>query len=154
MWKAGKSLMVKVDQVRIYRQRKCDEMVIRTGSSDSNSSRQESSSFDRVQRRSNKWQRQALEGMSSDKKNCTLLKRLLLAGVRRRRLLLILLVLYVVTTYFLKHSLWNALEHVRYKATPLKEDLGPYRELIFLQVVEKFKLALLSKMATDLTAVK
>ncbi|PRD19965.1 UNVERIFIED_CONTAM: hypothetical protein NCL1_55924 [Trichonephila clavipes] len=34
------------------RRRKCDEMEIRTGSSDSNSSRQESSSFNRVQRRS------------------------------------------------------------------------------------------------------
>ncbi|GFV62202.1 uncharacterized protein TNCV_3075361 [Trichonephila clavipes] len=49
-------LTVNVDQVRIYRHRKCDDMEIRTGSSDSNSSRQESSSFDRVQRRSNESQ--------------------------------------------------------------------------------------------------
>ncbi|GFV87169.1 uncharacterized protein TNCV_5113871 [Trichonephila clavipes] len=48
--------MVNVDQVRIYRHRKCHEMEIRTGSSDSNSSRQESSSFYRVQRRSNESQ--------------------------------------------------------------------------------------------------
>ncbi|GFW96504.1 uncharacterized protein TNCV_4358261 [Trichonephila clavipes] len=34
----------------------CDEMEIRTGSSNSNSSRQESSSFDRIQRRSNEAQ--------------------------------------------------------------------------------------------------
>ncbi|GFW85089.1 uncharacterized protein TNCV_3248291 [Trichonephila clavipes] len=56
IWKAGKRLTVNVDQVRIYRHRKCYEMEIRTGSSDSNSSRQESSSFDGVQRRSNESQ--------------------------------------------------------------------------------------------------
>ncbi|GFV61235.1 uncharacterized protein TNCV_500271 [Trichonephila clavipes] len=53
VWKAGKRLTVNVDQVRIYRHRKCDEMEIRTGSTDNNSLRDESSSFDRVQRRSN-----------------------------------------------------------------------------------------------------
>ncbi|GFW66522.1 uncharacterized protein TNCV_3840611 [Trichonephila clavipes] len=47
---------VNVYQVRIYRHRECDEMEIRTGSSDSNSSRQESDSFDRVQRRSSESQ--------------------------------------------------------------------------------------------------
>ncbi|GFW54133.1 uncharacterized protein TNCV_4372071 [Trichonephila clavipes] len=56
IWKAGKRLTVNVDQVRIYRHRKCDEMEIRTGSSDSKSSRGESSNFDKVQRRSNKSQ--------------------------------------------------------------------------------------------------
>ncbi|GFU74677.1 uncharacterized protein TNCV_2457441 [Trichonephila clavipes] len=54
IWKLGKRLTVNVDQVMIYRHRKCDEIEIRTGSSDSNSSRHESSSFDRVQMRSNK----------------------------------------------------------------------------------------------------
>ncbi|GFT76268.1 uncharacterized protein TNCV_564471 [Trichonephila clavipes] len=49
-------LTVNVDQVRIYRHRKCDEMEIRTGSSDSNSSRHKSSSFESVQRRSNESQ--------------------------------------------------------------------------------------------------
>ncbi|GFX89511.1 uncharacterized protein TNCV_483461 [Trichonephila clavipes] len=39
-------------KVRIYRHRKCDEMEIRTGSSNNNSLRNESSGFDRVQRRS------------------------------------------------------------------------------------------------------
>ncbi|GFT08642.1 uncharacterized protein TNCV_662131 [Trichonephila clavipes] len=39
MWSSGKRLTVNVDQVRIYRHRKCDEMEIRTGSSDRNSSR-------------------------------------------------------------------------------------------------------------------
>ncbi|GFV98646.1 retrovirus-related Pol polyprotein from transposon 17.6 [Trichonephila clavipes] len=62
IWKAGKRLTVNVDQVRIYRHRKCDEMAIRTGSSDSNSSRQESSSFVRVQRRSNESQYGKKEG--------------------------------------------------------------------------------------------
>ncbi|GFW41267.1 hypothetical protein TNCV_1002601 [Trichonephila clavipes] len=33
IWKAGKTLTVNVDQVRIYRLRKCDEIEIRTGSS-------------------------------------------------------------------------------------------------------------------------
>ncbi|GFY08999.1 uncharacterized protein TNCV_4661901 [Trichonephila clavipes] len=39
--------------VRIYRHRKCDETEIGTGSSDNGSLRDESSGFDRVQRRSN-----------------------------------------------------------------------------------------------------
>ncbi|GFT19609.1 uncharacterized protein TNCV_2534841 [Trichonephila clavipes] len=43
-------------KVRIYRHRKCDEMEIRTGSSDNGSLRDESSGFDRVQRRSNESQ--------------------------------------------------------------------------------------------------
>ncbi|GFX63484.1 uncharacterized protein TNCV_104921 [Trichonephila clavipes] len=54
--RSGKRLTVNVDQVRIYRHRKCDEMEIRTGSSDSNSSRHKSSSFESVQRRSNESQ--------------------------------------------------------------------------------------------------
>ncbi|GFS87521.1 retrovirus-related Pol polyprotein from transposon opus [Trichonephila clavipes] len=41
------------DQVRIYRHRKCDETEIGAGSSDNGSLRDESSGFDRVQRRSN-----------------------------------------------------------------------------------------------------
>ncbi|GFV75325.1 retrovirus-related Pol polyprotein from transposon 412 [Trichonephila clavipes] len=41
------------DQVRIYRHRKCNETEIGTGSSDNGSLRDESSGFDRVQRRSN-----------------------------------------------------------------------------------------------------
>ncbi|GFW35657.1 uncharacterized protein TNCV_4435081 [Trichonephila clavipes] len=56
IWKAGKGLTANVDQVKIYRHSKCDEIEIRTGSSDSNSSQQKSSSFDRVQRRSNESQ--------------------------------------------------------------------------------------------------
>ncbi|GFS97211.1 uncharacterized protein TNCV_715631 [Trichonephila clavipes] len=56
IWKAGKKLTVNVDQVRIYRHRKCDETEIRTGSSDNGSLRDESSGFDRVQRRSNESQ--------------------------------------------------------------------------------------------------
>ncbi|GFT28268.1 uncharacterized protein TNCV_645941 [Trichonephila clavipes] len=55
IWKARKRLTVNVDQVRIYRV-KCDEMEIRTGSLDSNSSCHESSSFERVQRRSDESQ--------------------------------------------------------------------------------------------------
>ncbi|GFT26418.1 uncharacterized protein TNCV_3602971 [Trichonephila clavipes] len=51
-WKAGKRLTINVDQVRIYRHRKCDETEIRTGTSDNGSLRDESNSFDRVQRRS------------------------------------------------------------------------------------------------------
>ncbi|GFX61562.1 retrovirus-related Pol polyprotein from transposon 412 [Trichonephila clavipes] len=43
-------------KVRKYRHRKCDETEIRTGSSDSGSLRDESSGFDRVQRRSNESQ--------------------------------------------------------------------------------------------------
>ncbi|GFV83869.1 uncharacterized protein TNCV_387771 [Trichonephila clavipes] len=53
IWKAGKRLTINVDQVRIYRHRKCDETKIGTGSSDNGSLRDESSGFDRVQRRSN-----------------------------------------------------------------------------------------------------
>ncbi|GFX13917.1 uncharacterized protein TNCV_3422281 [Trichonephila clavipes] len=45
-----------VDQVRKYLHRKCDEMEIRTGSSDSNSFRHKSSSYESVQRRSNESQ--------------------------------------------------------------------------------------------------
>ncbi|GFY16184.1 uncharacterized protein TNCV_2348291 [Trichonephila clavipes] len=41
------------DQVRIYRHRTCDETEIGTGSPDNGSLRDESSGFDRVQRRSN-----------------------------------------------------------------------------------------------------
>ncbi|GFX08537.1 retrovirus-related Pol polyprotein from transposon 17.6 [Trichonephila clavipes] len=41
------------DQVRIYRHRKCDETEIGTGSSDNGTLLDESSGFDRVQRRSN-----------------------------------------------------------------------------------------------------
>ncbi|GFW37202.1 uncharacterized protein TNCV_5021001 [Trichonephila clavipes] len=39
VWKAGKRLMANVDQVRIYRHRKCDETDIGTGSSDKGSLR-------------------------------------------------------------------------------------------------------------------
>ncbi|GFV74344.1 uncharacterized protein TNCV_5127871 [Trichonephila clavipes] len=53
IWRSGKRLTVNVDQVRIYHHRKSDEMEIRTGSSDSNSSRHKSSSFESVQQRSN-----------------------------------------------------------------------------------------------------
>ncbi|GFV22668.1 uncharacterized protein TNCV_2078581 [Trichonephila clavipes] len=56
IWKAGKRLTINVDQVRIYRHRKCDETEIGTGSSDNGSLRDESSGFDRVQRRSNESQ--------------------------------------------------------------------------------------------------
>ncbi|GFT80148.1 retrovirus-related Pol polyprotein from transposon 17.6 [Trichonephila clavipes] len=52
VWKAGKRVRINVDQDRIYRHRKCDETEIRTGSSDNGSLRDESSDFDRVQRRS------------------------------------------------------------------------------------------------------
>ncbi|GFX88681.1 uncharacterized protein TNCV_833111 [Trichonephila clavipes] len=51
--KAGKRLTINVDQVRIYRHRKCDETEIGTGSSYNGRLRDESSGFDRVQRRSN-----------------------------------------------------------------------------------------------------
>ncbi|GFW01139.1 uncharacterized protein TNCV_1763771 [Trichonephila clavipes] len=37
IWKAGKRLTINIDQVRIYRHRKCDETEIRTGSSDNGS---------------------------------------------------------------------------------------------------------------------
>ncbi|GFX23643.1 uncharacterized protein TNCV_3595851 [Trichonephila clavipes] len=53
IWKAGKKLKINVDQVRIYRHRKCDETEIGTGSPDIGSLPDESSGFDRVQRRSN-----------------------------------------------------------------------------------------------------
>ncbi|GFW25582.1 uncharacterized protein TNCV_1308431 [Trichonephila clavipes] len=53
IWKAGKMLTINVDQVRIYRHRKCDETEIGAGSSDNGSLRDESRGFDRVQRRSN-----------------------------------------------------------------------------------------------------
>ncbi|GFW07921.1 retrovirus-related Pol polyprotein from transposon 17.6 [Trichonephila clavipes] len=53
IWKAGRRLTINVNQVRIYRHRKCDETEIGTGSSDNGSLRDESSDFDRVQRRSN-----------------------------------------------------------------------------------------------------
>ncbi|GFW73751.1 uncharacterized protein TNCV_1542051 [Trichonephila clavipes] len=53
IWKAGKRLTINVDQVRIYRHRKCDETEIGTDCSNNGSLRDESSSFDRVQRRSN-----------------------------------------------------------------------------------------------------
>ncbi|GFW45825.1 uncharacterized protein TNCV_4495451 [Trichonephila clavipes] len=56
IWRSGKRLTVNVDQVRIYHRRKSDEMEIRTGSSDSNSSRYKSSIFESVQRRSNESQ--------------------------------------------------------------------------------------------------
>ncbi|GFT65342.1 uncharacterized protein TNCV_1559831 [Trichonephila clavipes] len=49
-----RDVQIKVnDWVRIYRHRKCDETEIGTGSSDNGSLRDESSGFDRVQRRSN-----------------------------------------------------------------------------------------------------
>ncbi|GFW16254.1 uncharacterized protein TNCV_4264191 [Trichonephila clavipes] len=53
VWKAGKRLTINVDQFRIYRHIKCDETEIGAGSSDNGSLRDESSGFDRVQRRSN-----------------------------------------------------------------------------------------------------
>ncbi|GFX06004.1 uncharacterized protein TNCV_760401 [Trichonephila clavipes] len=56
VWKAGKRLTVNVDKVRIYRHRKCDETEIGTGSADNGSLRDESSGFDKVQRRSNESQ--------------------------------------------------------------------------------------------------
>ncbi|GFT80183.1 uncharacterized protein TNCV_2241481 [Trichonephila clavipes] len=52
VWKASKRVRINVDQDRIYRHRKCDETEIRTDSSDNGSLRDESSDFDRVQRRS------------------------------------------------------------------------------------------------------
>ncbi|GFX63597.1 uncharacterized protein TNCV_2005261 [Trichonephila clavipes] len=53
IWIAGKRLMINVDQVRIYRHRKCDETEIGTGSSDNGNLRDESNGFNRVQQRSN-----------------------------------------------------------------------------------------------------
>ncbi|GFV02757.1 uncharacterized protein TNCV_1452631 [Trichonephila clavipes] len=50
IWKAGKKLTINVDQVRIYRHRKCDETEIETGSLDNGSLCDESIGFDRVQR--------------------------------------------------------------------------------------------------------
>ncbi|GFT98913.1 retrovirus-related Pol polyprotein from transposon 412 [Trichonephila clavipes] len=50
---SGKRLTINVDEVRIYRHRKCDETEIGTGSSDNGSWRDELSGFDTVQRRSN-----------------------------------------------------------------------------------------------------
>ncbi|GFT73249.1 uncharacterized protein TNCV_459631 [Trichonephila clavipes] len=52
IWKAGKRITINVDQVRMYRHRKCDETEKGTGSSDNGSLRDESTGFDRVQRRS------------------------------------------------------------------------------------------------------
>ncbi|GFX11726.1 uncharacterized protein TNCV_4340722 [Trichonephila clavipes] len=65
IWKAGKRLTINVDQVRIYRHRKCDETEIGTGSSDNGSLRDESSDFDRVQQRSNESQDGKKEGTLS-----------------------------------------------------------------------------------------
>ncbi|GFU52520.1 retrovirus-related Pol polyprotein from transposon opus [Trichonephila clavipes] len=56
IWKAGKSLKINVDQVRIYRHGKSDKKEIRTGSTDSGSLHNESSGFDRIKRRSNESQ--------------------------------------------------------------------------------------------------
>ncbi|GFT07318.1 uncharacterized protein TNCV_1417211 [Trichonephila clavipes] len=56
IWRSGKRLTVNVNQVRIYRYRKIDEMEIKTGSSYRNSSHHKLSSFDSVQRRSNESQ--------------------------------------------------------------------------------------------------
>ncbi|GFX15097.1 retrovirus-related Pol polyprotein from transposon opus [Trichonephila clavipes] len=53
IWKVGKRLTINVDQVRIYRHRKCDETEIGTGSPDNGSLHDKSSGFDRGQRRSN-----------------------------------------------------------------------------------------------------
>ncbi|GFW70907.1 uncharacterized protein TNCV_2865021 [Trichonephila clavipes] len=53
IWKAGKRLTINVDQVRIYRHRKSDETEIGTGNLDNGSLHDESSGFDRGQRRSN-----------------------------------------------------------------------------------------------------
>ncbi|GFW32615.1 uncharacterized protein TNCV_3678631 [Trichonephila clavipes] len=50
---SGKKLTINVDQVRMHRHRKCDETEIGTGSLDNSNLRDESSGFDRVQRRSN-----------------------------------------------------------------------------------------------------
>ncbi|GFX05902.1 uncharacterized protein TNCV_1785351 [Trichonephila clavipes] len=52
----GKKLTLNVDQVKIYRHRKCDETEIGTDSSNNGSLHDESSGFDRVQRRSNESQ--------------------------------------------------------------------------------------------------
>ncbi|GFV12304.1 uncharacterized protein TNCV_1537991 [Trichonephila clavipes] len=53
MWKAGKRLTINVDQVRICRHRKCDETEIGISNSDNGSLHDESSGFDRGQRKSN-----------------------------------------------------------------------------------------------------
>ncbi|GFU69083.1 hypothetical protein TNCV_4458101 [Trichonephila clavipes] len=52
LWKAGKKLMVNIDQVRFYHQRKSDENVIIVGNSDSSGSRYQASSFEGVRPRS------------------------------------------------------------------------------------------------------
>ncbi|GFT56215.1 uncharacterized protein TNCV_130081 [Trichonephila clavipes] len=56
IWTVGKRLTINVDQIRVYRHRKFDETEIGTGSSlslsDNGSLRDESSVFDRIQRRS------------------------------------------------------------------------------------------------------
>ncbi|GFY16846.1 uncharacterized protein TNCV_4338471 [Trichonephila clavipes] len=67
VWKAGKRLTINVDQVRIYRHRKCDETEIGTGSSHNGSLRAESSGFDRIQRRSKELQDGKKKG--SEKEN-------------------------------------------------------------------------------------
>ncbi|GFU52679.1 uncharacterized protein TNCV_3893371 [Trichonephila clavipes] len=54
IWRSGKMLTANVDQVRIYHHKKSDEMGIRIGTSDINSSR--SSNFESVQWRSNELQ--------------------------------------------------------------------------------------------------
>ncbi|GFW12670.1 uncharacterized protein TNCV_3883801 [Trichonephila clavipes] len=69
IWNAGKRLTINVDQVRIYRHRKCDETEIGTGSSDNGSLRDESSGFDRVQWRSN-------ESRDGKKKECEVKREL------------------------------------------------------------------------------
>ncbi|GFV60852.1 uncharacterized protein TNCV_924661 [Trichonephila clavipes] len=69
IWRSGKRLTVNVDQVGIYSHRKSSEMEIRTGSSDSNSSRYKSSNFESVQRRSNELQ-------YSKKKGCDVKREL------------------------------------------------------------------------------
>ncbi|GFX11727.1 uncharacterized protein TNCV_4340721 [Trichonephila clavipes] len=69
IWKAGKRLTINVDQVRIYRHRKCDETEIGTGSSDNGSLRDESSDFDRVQQRSNESQDGKKEGSERGRHN-------------------------------------------------------------------------------------
>ncbi|GFT81129.1 HTH_Tnp_Tc3_2 domain-containing protein [Trichonephila clavipes] len=62
-----KRLTINVDQVRIYRHRKCDETEIGTGSSDNGSLRDESSGFYRVQRRSNESQDGKNKGSEKEK---------------------------------------------------------------------------------------
>ncbi|GFU57710.1 uncharacterized protein TNCV_3638621 [Trichonephila clavipes] len=59
--KNGRNIIV--DAGVMCKLRKCDEMEIRTGSSDSNSSRHKSSSFDRVQRRTSELQNDRKKGL-------------------------------------------------------------------------------------------